>query len=177
MVLCHRVREVVRIVACRPQQFGQAEIEELDRPISRDQNVGGLQVAVQDAAIVSRFQRARDLDRLADCFWRRDRTAQWLAVDVLEHEIAWADVVQLADVRMVQGRDRPRFMFESAQAIRVMGHWRGENFDGDVAIEARIAGSVDLAHPARAKERDDFVRAEPRAGSQGQFVRLGCRSA
>jgi hypothetical protein len=40
---------------------------------------------------------------------------------------------------MVQGRDRPRFMLESAQAIRVMGHGRGENFDRDVAIEARIA--------------------------------------
>ena len=136
---------------CRSQQFGQAEIEELDRPISRDQDVGGLQVAVQDAAIVSRFQCARDLDRLADRFVRRDRTAQWHAVDVLEHEIARPDVVQLTDVRMVQGRDRPRFVFESAQAIRVMGHRRGENLDGDVAIEPRVAGAVDLAHPARAE--------------------------
>ena len=145
------MREVVRVFPGRPQQLGQAEIEELDRPISRDQDVGWLQVAVQDAAIVSRFQRARDLDRLSDRFGRRDRTAQWLAVDVLEHEIARPDVVQLADVRMVQRRDRPRFMFESAQAIRVMGHWRGENFDGDVAIETRIAGAVDFAHPARAE--------------------------
>ena len=154
----------------RPQQFGQAEIEELDRPISRDQNVGGLQVAVQDAAIVSGFQCARDLDRLADRFGCRDRTAQRRAVDVLEHEIARPDVVQLADVRMVKGRDRPRFVFESTQAIRVIGHRRGENLHGDCAIKPRVAGFVDLAHPARAKERDDFVRAQPPAGSQSQFV-------
>ena len=100
----------------------------LARPKSRSltvpsrviKHVGRLQIAVQDAAIVSRFQRARDLDRQPDRFGRRDRTAQRLAVDVLEHEIARPDVVQLADVRMVQGRDRPRFVFESAQAIRVM---------------------------------------------------------
>jgi hypothetical protein len=49
---------------------------------------------------------------------------------------------------MVQGRDRPRFVFESAQAIRVIGYWRRENLDGDVAIETRIAGAVDFSHPA-----------------------------
>ena len=76
---------------------------------------------------------------------------------------------QLADVRMVQGRDRPRFIFESAQAIRVVGHRRGENLDGDCAFEPRVSRLVDLAHSACAKQRDDFVRAEARAGSQGQF--------
>ena len=106
---------------------------------------------MQHAAIVSRFHRARDLDRLTDRFGRRNRTTQRLAVDVFEHEIAWPDVVQLADVRMVQGRDRTRFVFESAQAIRVIGHRRGENLDGDVAIETRIAGAVDFAHPASAE--------------------------
>ena len=125
---------------------------------------------MQDAAIVSRFQRARDLDRLADRFRRRNRTAQWLAVDELEDEIARPDVVQLADMRMVQRRDRPRFMFESAEAIRVMGHWRGENFDGDVAIKTRIAGAVDFAHPARAEQGHDLIRSEPRAGCKSQLA-------
>ena len=168
--VCHRVREIVRVVAARPQQFGQAEIYELDRPIACDQDVGGLQVAVQDPSIVSGLQCARDLDRLADRFGLRDRTAQRHAVDVLEHEIARPDVVQLTDVRMVQGRDGPRFVFESTQAIRVIGDRRREHLDGDCAIEPRVAGFVDLTHPAGAKERDDFVRAEPRAGSQGQFA-------
>jgi hypothetical protein len=149
--LCHGVREVVQVVFALSQQFGQAKIEELDRPISRDQDVGRFQIAVQYAAIVSRFQRARDLDRLADGFCRRDRTTEWLAVDVLEHKIARPDVVQLADVRMIQRRNRSRFVFESAEAFRVMGHWRGEHFDGDVAIETRIASAVDFAHPARAE--------------------------
>ena len=127
---------------------------------------------MQDASIVSGLQCARDLDSLADRFGLRDRTVQRHAVDVLEHEIAWPDVVQLTDVRMVQGRDRPRFVFESPQAIRVIGDRRREHLDGDRAIEPRVAGFVDLAHPACAKERDDFVRAEPRAGGQGQLAGL-----
>jgi hypothetical protein len=69
---------------------------------------------------------------------------------------------------MVQGRDRPRFIFESAQTIRVIGHRRWENFDGDVTIETRIAAAVDFAHPARAEQRDDFVRAKARTGRQSQ---------
>ena len=72
---------------------------------------------------------------------------------------------------MIQGRDRPRFMFESAQAIRVMGHRRRENFDGDVTIETRIATAVDFAHPASAEQRDDFVRAEARTGRDSQGFR------
>jgi hypothetical protein len=70
---------------------------------------------------------------------------------------------------MVQRRDRPRFMFESAQAIRIMGHGRGENFDRDIAIETRIAGAVDFAHPAPAEQDYDLIRSESRAGRKGQL--------
>jgi len=69
---------------------------------------------------------------------------------------------------MVQGRDRPRFMFESAQAIRVVCHRGREHFDGDVTIETRIAAAVDFTHPARPEQRDDFVRAEARTGRESQ---------
>jgi hypothetical protein len=72
---------------------------------------------------------------------------------------------------MIQRRDRPRFVFESAQTIRVICHRRGEHFDGDVAIKTRIAGAVDFAHPASAERRDDFVRAEARTGRESQGFR------
>jgi hypothetical protein len=35
-----------------------------------------------------------------------------------------------------------------------------QDLDGDVAIEPRIAGAVDLAHAAGADEPDDLVRPE-----------------
>jgi hypothetical protein len=35
-----------------------------------------------------------------------------------------------------------------------------EHFDGDVAAEAGVAGTIDLAHAARAERRNDFVGTE-----------------
>jgi hypothetical protein len=45
-----------------------------------------------------------------------------------------------------------------------------QDFDRDIAIKLGVAGPVDLSHPARAEQRADFVRAEVRAWSEGQFV-------
>ena len=42
--------------------------------------------------------------------------------------------------------------------------------DGDVAIQAPIVGLVDDAHPAAAKLRDDLIRPEGGAWSQGHRV-------
>ena len=53
---------------------------------------------------------------------------------------------------------------EAAQALGVGGEGGGQNLDGDVASEARIAGAIDLAHAACADERDDFVGTDVYAG-------------
>ena len=67
-------------------------------------------------------------------------------IDVFEHEVARTEVVQLTDVAVVQCRNRPRFLFESTQAIGVSAEWLRKDFDRDVTRETRIAGAVDLAH-------------------------------
>src|SRR5438105_3539784 len=76
------------------------------------------------------------------------------------------DVVQRADVRMIQRGDRVGFALEALAMLGVHRQiWR-EHFDGDVAVQARIARAIDFAHPARAERREDFVWAEARAGGQ-----------
>jgi hypothetical protein len=48
------------------------------------------------------------------------------------------------DVRVVQGRDGERFARESLAAIGIgRGDFR-QNFQGDLALEPKIAGAVDL---------------------------------
>ena len=42
-----------------------------------------------------------------------------------------------------------------------------QHLDRDVALEPRVARAVDLAHAARAERRQDLVRAEALAGSEG----------
>ena len=95
---------------------------------------------------------------------------QRLAFQVLHHEerraVVLADVVERADVRMIELRDRARFAVEPLAELRVGGEALGQDLDRDGAIEARVARLVDLAHAARADRRRDFVRAEASAGGQ-----------
>ena len=78
-----------------------------------------------------------------------------------------ADVVEGADVRMVELRDRPRLALEALAELRIGRERVGQDLDRDGAIEARVAGPVDLAHAAGAEGGEDFVRAEAGAGGKG----------
>jgi hypothetical protein len=59
-----------------------------------------------------------------------------------------------------------RFALEAREAIGVMTECFGQDFECDIAIEPRIARAIDLAHATHTDERDDFVRANTRAGRQ-----------
>ena len=98
----------------------QTEIEQLRRALCRDHHVAGLQVAVKNPRAVCLLEAlgnlARDakalLLRQARSTMRADAIGQRLSLDVLEHQIVSTDVVDLADVRMIERRNRARFLFE-----------------------------------------------------------------
>ena len=71
-----------------------------------------------------------------------------------------ADVVERADVRMVERRDRPRLALEALADCGFGGELRRQHLDRDVAIEPRVAGAIHLAHAAGAEQRDDLVGPE-----------------
>ena len=68
---------------------------------------------------------------------------------------------------MRQRGDGLRLALEPRAAIGIAGEDGGQDLDGDVALEPRVARPVDLAHAARADRRDDLVRAESGAGRHG----------
>lgn len=76
-----------------------------------------------------------------------------------------ADVVDGDDVGMVEGGGGARLLLETGLAIRIH-HARRHHLDGDVAPKARIMRAVHFAHAARAKRRDDGVRAEAVPGGR-----------
>ena len=78
-----------------------------------------------------------------------------------------ADIVECADVRMIEGADRLGFAFEPLATIGVGGGFVGQNLDRDGAIEPAVGRSIDFAHAARAKRRNDFIGTETRAGRRG----------
>ena len=78
-----------------------------------------------------------------------------------------ADVVKVADMGMVQRGDRAGFALESLPAVVGASQLTGQDLEGDEPIQPRIASLVDLAHPARAEQPEDFVGAEPDTGCEG----------
>ena len=68
-----------------------------------------------------------------------------------------AGVVERADVGMIQAGDGFCFALEALAQFSAVCEMRGQNFDGDDSIEARIAGFVHLAHSARTDRGENFV--------------------
>ena len=76
-------------------ELGEAEVEDLDAAVARDEEVLGLQVAVDDALLVRGGQAVRDLDRVVDRLARRqsappDARAQGLALEQLLDDVGRA---------------------------------------------------------------------------------------
>src|SRR6185369_3365861 len=100
----------------------------------------------------------------------RQSGRQRFAVQVLHDQeleiVLAADVVQRADVRMVEARDRARLALEALAAVRLPGGIGRQHLDRDDARDAGVESAIHLAHAATAKERDDLVRSQPGAGLQ-----------
>ena len=153
----------------RIDELGHPEIEDLRGAARRDEDVLGLQVAVHDSAGVRRRQAAGDRRRDVQRLRPRQRAAaqtppQRLAFEELgdkeEVAVLLADVVDGEDAGMRQRGHRPRLAGESRDGVGVEVAVRRQDLDRDVTPEPRVVGTIDLAHAAGSKERDDPVRAE-----------------
>ena len=89
---------------------------------------------------------------------------------------ALLEAVDVRDERMIQRREHARFALEPRQPVRIVDDRVGKDLDRDLALEARIARAVDLAHPTSAERADDFVGTETGAsGVSGHGLeRLSC---
>src|SRR6185503_14004812 len=156
-----------------------AEVEDLQASARRHPEVGGLQVAVDDAFGVGRLEAVGELDAEADDLIDRQRAEselglEPLAGDQLQHQeidprVA-AELVDRADIRMVQAGDGERFAVEAAAGAVVSEHAGRQHLQRDVAIEMLVVGAVDDTHPAGA---DLFEHAEMRQRLRDQR-HLGC---
>ncbi len=171
--LGRRAREVrVRVRRLHP---GEAEVEHLDAPLARHHDVPGLQIPVDDPALVRRRQRVRERDRdLEEAGERqsvgRNQRVETVALDELHREkppaVRLLDREDRDDARMVQGRERARLALETGQTIRVAGHVFGKDLDRDVAAQPRVPRPIDLSHSPRPDRAEDLVGAE--AGTGGE---------
>ena len=70
------------------------------------------------------------------------------------------------NVGMIQRGERFGLATEPCQPIRILSELFGENLERDVALQCRVARSIDFAHAALADRGDDFIWTDPSANGQ-----------
>ena len=151
------------------ERTGQSEVHDLHRPVGGDEDVAGLEVAVEDALGVRVADRRRDLDAEPAHLLERQRAVaepvqQRLPLDVLHDEtgpvLVVDDVVDLRDVRVIEQRDGAGLALQEDAIPGAFDQRVAEHLDGDVAIQARIAREEHFRHAASAQLPDDLVAAD-----------------
>ena len=135
-----------------------------------DQDVLGLDVAVDDVLLVDVVQRLGDLEhdlaRLADAepLLAEQHAVERLALDELHHH-EHADLLVLAEVddgrdaRVAHRRGEPRLAIEQLARLVGLGDLVRDDLQRERARQVGVGDLVDLAHPALADALDDLVAA------------------
>ncbi len=152
-------------------QPGQPEVDHLDhdRAVALfEEDVLGLEVAVDHARLVRRADRLADLrddrERRLDVERRAlgQRRAERPAFEQLHDEVG-ADVLRHAvvvhghDVRMPEPRDGDRLAPEALGEDAVLDQAAADRLERDGALELQVGRAVDVAHSARAEHAVDPV--------------------
>ncbi len=67
------------------------------------------------------------------------------------------NLVDGADVGVIQRRSGLGFALEAGQGLRVFGDFIGQEFQGNKAMQLHVFGFIDHAHPAAAEFVDDAI--------------------
>ena len=141
-------------------RLGQPEVEHLHGAVRPHFDVRGLEIAMNDALLVRRFERLGDLpgdlQPLVDRDWpSRNPLRQVLAFDEFHHQrtgtVGFFETVDVRNVGMIQCREGLRFAREPCQAFRIVRERVRQDFDCDVAIQPGVARAKHFAHPANPK--------------------------
>jgi hypothetical protein len=152
------------------QNLGQAEVEDLHHIRLRHHHVRRLEVAMNDAARVGMRDGIGDLQTVAEDVCKREAAGgnqliERSALDQLQGDVCvpvgLPNFVDRADVRMIQRGGGARFAHQAQPRVRIANGCR-QQFDRHVAIKAIVVRPVHLAHPTRAEQRIDAIKAEPR---------------
>lgn len=159
----------------RRRLLGQTEIQNLGPPVTGDEEVGGFEVAMDDASGVRGLQRIGKLDCPAQQVGQGQRPAgdafaQRGAIEVLHRNVSlsvgFAQVVNGADIGVVETRGRLRFAPKAGEGARITGDRGRQELERDLTIEPDVFRQVDLAHAAAAELAHDAVVADDRPGRE-----------
>ena len=153
----------------RVETLGETEVHDLHVTMIGHHDVGRLQVPMEKSAAVRLLERFGDLPGQPQRLRQRQPAGaqlvvQRLAGDVLHHEkerlAVLANLEDLADVGVIDRRDRHRLATEALARLRVRGRLLRQQLDRDLAPEARVESTIDDAHSSSAERRQDLVRSK-----------------
>jgi hypothetical protein len=152
-------REVAR------KQLGDAKVDDLGNWLGiliTDEDIGGLEVSVQDAAVVSVLHAATDLHEELESLTQREvvernvlgngRSIDQFHGDVGLAVLRSACVEQSRDVAMFHASDGVALVFKAIEELRAV-KFTAENFDrGSTADRNFLMGAIHIAHAALGNE-------------------------
>ena len=154
----------------RLQHLRKPEVEDFNLTFRSDLDVCGFQIAMNDAFVVCRLERIRDLA----CDWQSvaeseratsDDFRQRFAVDKFEDDAGDPAIrlepIHSRNVRVIQRCKDFRFALKSRKPLGILGKYTGQDFDRDFTLQPRVARAIDFPHTARADQRDNLVSTKP----------------
>src|SRR5262249_12620008 len=149
-------------------ELGEAEVEDFDRAAIGDENVGWLDVAMDNTFLVCRVESVGKLNPDIN----RPRNRELAELQNLLESTAFEqfhgdegaaamlfDGVDCADARVVERGGGAGFAQQSLQCLRIVMSSVRKKLQGDAAFELAVDGFVDDTHASGAKlTHDPIVR-------------------
>ena len=166
----------------RGGDFGEAEIENFGVAAAGDEDVGGFDVAMDDLLGVGGVEAVGDIDGEGKEEFEvhgtpADSVFQGLAVEKFHGDegfaIVFADVVNGADVGMIERGRGFGFATEAFEGLGIVGDVVGKEFQGNEAVEARVFGFINYAHSAATEFFENAVVGDGPTEKRGGLRHVG----
>ena len=148
------------------REFGKTEIQYLGVAALGDEKIRGFDIAMDDAFAVSRVESVCDLDGQRHERFVLERTPcnamlERHAIEKLHGDESLAsfvpDVVNGANIGMIQSGRGLSFPLKAGQSLRITGNFCGQEFESDKAMQPRVFRFVHDTHAAATKFLEDEV--------------------
>jgi len=163
------------------EDFGEAEVEHLCYASASNKDIAGFDVAMDDAFGVSGVEGVSDFNgqrqqSLHGHGTTGDLVLQRHALKELHGDegvaVLLANVVDGANVGMIEGRGSLGFAPKASESMRIASDIGREEFQGDAAVEADVLGLIDHAHSAAAEFFEDEVMRDGKTNQGGGVLHL-----
>jgi hypothetical protein len=153
----------------RQAQLGETEIQNLEATVVGDEEIGGLQIAMNNRVIVGSDESRDKLKGEIEEFGFREGTggelgAERTARNVFHYQEIGAalsiEIVNGGDIGMIEFRKRAGLIVETMASGFISDGAGMEKLKSNVAVKVGIAGQINDTHAAAANFVEDVVVAE-----------------